>query len=139
MVPSEHENTRRNMTQRPKAGRKTTGCIVHTHLEEPHSEDEKDISPSCAGLMAENPVDKQTDGDSSPERTGSRHLTKKQLSDMAIGIRELSKKLSHLQVKLKVKNVFILAKANDEEVKQNTRQITEWLLKGETKTVEHVV
>lgn len=58
----------------------------------------------------------------------SRLLTKKQLSDMAFGIRELSKKLGHIRLKLKVKNVFILTKAHDETLIHKTREVVKWLL-----------
>lgn len=47
---------------------------------------------------------------------------------MALDIRELAKKLAHLQVKLKMKNVFILAKAHDQTLIRHTRQLAEWLL-----------
>jgi NAD+ kinase len=58
----------------------------------------------------------------------SRLLTKKQISDMALEIRELAKKLSHLQLKMSVQNVFILAKAHDEGLIHNTREVAEWLM-----------
>jgi NAD+ kinase len=61
--------------------------------------------------------------------TESRLLTKKQLSDMAVGIRELSKKLSHVQLKLNIRNIFLLVKAHDETLIAHTRQLAEWLLK----------
>ncbi|KAL1626170.1 hypothetical protein SLS54_003004 [Diplodia seriata] len=58
----------------------------------------------------------------------SRLLTKKQISDMAFGIRELAKKLAHIRIKMNVRNVFILAKAHDETLIGKTREVTEWLL-----------
>ena len=67
-------------------------------------------------------------GSQQKEHTQSRLLTKKQLSDMALGIRALSKKLAHLQLKLKVKNVFLLAKAHDSTLIHYTRELAEWLL-----------
>ena len=47
---------------------------------------------------------------------------------MALGIRELAKKLAHLQLKLKVKNIFILAKAHDQTLIRYTRKLSGWLL-----------
>jgi NAD+ kinase len=64
----------------------------------------------------------------------SRLLTKKQLSDMAWGVRELSKKLSMLKLKLKVKTVFVLTKAHDETLIAYTRQVTKWLLSKDRDT-----
>jgi NAD+ kinase len=58
----------------------------------------------------------------------SRLLTKKQLSDMAWGVRELSKRLGSIKLKLKVKTVFLLTKAHDETLIGNTREVAKWLL-----------
>lgn len=58
----------------------------------------------------------------------SRLLTKKQIGDMAFGIRELAKKLAHIKIKLKVKNIFILCKAHDEGLIKDARDVSEWLL-----------
>jgi len=46
---------------------------------------------------------------------------------MAFGIRELSKRLSHFKLKLKVKNIFLLTKANDKTLIKYTREVAEWL------------
>lgn len=58
----------------------------------------------------------------------SRLLTKKQLSDMAWGVRELSKRLGSIKLKLKVRTVFLLTKAHDENLIGNTREVAKWLL-----------
>ncbi|KAG9248934.1 ATP-NAD kinase-like protein [Calycina marina] len=63
----------------------------------------------------------------------SRLLTKDQLSDMAWGVRELSKRLGSLKMKLKVKTVFLLTKAHDENLIVNTREVVRWLLSPERK------
>jgi len=47
---------------------------------------------------------------------------------MAFGIRELSKKLSQIRLKLHVRNIFILGKAHDEDLIKNSRETTCWLL-----------
>jgi len=69
--------------------------------------------------------------DLDPSATHSRLLTKKQLSDMAWGVRELSKRLGSIRLKLKVKTVFILTKAHDETLIENTREVVRWLLSEE--------
>jgi len=61
----------------------------------------------------------------------SRLLTKRQLSDMAWGVRELSKRLGSIKLKLKVKSVFLLTKAHDESLIGNTRDVVKWLLSPE--------
>ena len=68
----------------------------------------------------------------------SRLLTKKQLSDMAWGVRELSKRLGSVNLKVKVKSVFILTKAHDESLVGNTREVARWLL-SKDRGVEYVV
>ena len=60
--------------------------------------------------------------------TYSRLLTKRQLSDMALSVRNLAKKLSNLKVKLKIKTVFLLTKAHDKTLIAKTREVTRWLL-----------
>lgn len=66
-----------------------------------------------------------------PNVMHSRLLTKKQLSEMAWGVRELSKRLGSIRLKLKVRTVFILTKAHDEELIGNTRDMVRWLLSSE--------
>ncbi|CAD6506186.1 BgTH12-07116 [Blumeria graminis f. sp. triticale] len=61
----------------------------------------------------------------------SRLLSKEQLSEMAWGVRELSKRLGSIRLKLKVKSVFLLIKAHDEALIENARNITKWLLSHE--------
>jgi len=90
-------------------------------------------TPSQEGLALGRPADKSTpivqDEDLMSNHTQSRLLTKKQLSDMALGIRELSKKLGRLRLLLKVRNVFLLTKAHDKSLVSKTRELTEWLLR----------
>ncbi|KAF9894489.1 hypothetical protein FE257_006372 [Aspergillus nanangensis] len=61
----------------------------------------------------------------------SRHLTKRQLSDMAWNVRKLSKKLDSIKLKLSVKNVFLVTKKGDDYVIGVTRKVTEWLLSND--------
>jgi NAD+ kinase len=74
---------------------------------------------------------KEPGDDLDPSATHSRLLTKKQLSDMALGVRELSKRLGSIRLKLKVKTVFILTKAHDQTLIGNTREVVRWLLSEE--------
>ncbi|OOQ89455.1 NAD(+) kinase [Penicillium brasilianum] len=63
-----------------------------------------------------------------PAIVESRHLTKRQLSDMAWNVRKLSKKLGSIKLKLTVQNVFIVSKTHDESLVSLTRKMTRWLL-----------
>lgn len=60
--------------------------------------------------------------------TESRLLTKKQLSDMALSVRSLAKKLSNLKVKLRIRSIFLLTKVYDKTLITKTRDVTRWLL-----------
>ena len=115
------------MSARPGNGRRDTSCIVHGLLEKHDGVPTQQQDQSYEGLAQERLIDK--DPHSNAENTQhSRLLTKKQISDMAFGIRELSKKLAQIRLKLHVKNIFILGKAHDEGLIKNTREIADWLL-----------
>lgn len=118
-------------SKRPSSHRQRTSCFVHSMLEEKSKSGH--WTPSEEGLAQSRPADKDSPlhphDEGSPRHTQSRLLTKKQLSDMAFGIRELSKKLGHLRMLLKVRNVFLLTKAYDQKLIANTRDLTEWLLR----------
>ncbi|TQV99252.1 NAD+ kinase [Cordyceps javanica] len=58
----------------------------------------------------------------------SRMLTKKQLSDMAWGVRELSRRLSSMRIRVRVKSILILTKLYDQDLIPNTRELASWLL-----------
>ncbi|OAR03026.1 hypothetical protein LLEC1_06858 [Akanthomyces lecanii] len=58
----------------------------------------------------------------------SRMLTKKQLSDMAWGVRELSRRLSSMRIRVRVKSILILTKIYDQDLIPNTRELASWLL-----------
>ena len=116
------------MTSRPENGRRTTACIVHSLLEKHDGLPVKDHSQSHEGLAQERRVDKDPSSTRAEQTQHSRLLTKKELSDMAFGIRELSKRLSQIRLKLHVKNIFILGKAHDEALIKNSREVTDWLL-----------
>lgn len=119
------------MTSRPENNRRTTACIVHSLLEKHDGLPVQDHSQSYEGLAQERRVDKDPHASRAQHAQQAQHsrlLTKKELSDMAFGIRELSKKLSQIRLKLHVKNIFILGKAHDETLIKHSREVTEWLL-----------
>lgn len=58
----------------------------------------------------------------------SRLLTKKQLTDMAWGVRELSRRLGNIRLKFKARSIFLLTKAYDHELIPKTREVAKWLL-----------
>ncbi|TKA69820.1 hypothetical protein B0A55_07508, partial [Friedmanniomyces simplex] len=119
-------------SNRPSSQRQKTSCFVHQLLEEKSKSGQ--WTPST-DILSDRTADKDTpedqhNGDETQRHTQSRLLTKKQLSDMAFGIRELSKKLGHIRLLLKVRNVFLLTKAHDQKLIANTRDMTQYLLKN---------
>ncbi|KAI1772883.1 ATP-NAD kinase [Hypoxylon cercidicola] len=58
----------------------------------------------------------------------SRLLTKKQLTDMAWGVRELSRRLGSIRLKFKAQRIFLLTKVYDHELIPKTRAVAKWLL-----------
>jgi NAD+ kinase len=83
----------------------------------------------------------QNDWDSTKDlvrTTQSRLLTKKQLSDMAISVRTLAKRLGNLKVKLKVRAIFLLTKIYDKTLIVKTREVTRWLL-SKDRSVPYIV
>ncbi|KAK4153138.1 ATP-NAD kinase-like domain-containing protein [Chaetomidium leptoderma] len=67
----------------------------------------------------------------SADGPNSRLLTKKQLSEMAWGVRELSRRLGSMRLKFRVKTIFVLTKIYDAELIAKTRVLCRWLLDRE--------
>jgi len=112
---------------RPGTTRQRTSCFVHGLLQDDRLHGDQTPHEELHASKQEKPADKvahETPG----SRTDSRLLSKRELSDMAFSIRELSKRLSRFKLKLKVKHVFLLTKAHDEELIGLTRKVADWLL-----------
>ncbi|KAK4194034.1 ATP-NAD kinase-like domain-containing protein [Triangularia verruculosa] len=73
------------------------------------------------------------------EVLNSRLLTKKQLSDMAWGVRQLSRRLGSVRLKFRVRHVFVLTKVGDGDLVGKTRELVRWLLDGRARGVRYVV
>lgn len=58
-------------------------------------------------------------------------MTKSELSDMVLGVGELSKHFASMHIKMKVKTVMLLTKTHDKSLIVHTRRLTEWLLSPE--------
>ncbi|KAF2272693.1 ATP-NAD kinase [Westerdykella ornata] len=108
--------------------RPETQCFVHTVLEHQRGHTSiEDVALSNEGLAQKRHIDKDPHNNLDQVHH-SRLLTKKQISDLTLGIRELSKKLAQLRLQLRVRNVFILTKANDEKLIGYSSEVTDWLL-----------
>ena len=113
---------------RPSLAHRKTSCFVHGFLKD------EQLNRHETGQQVDRKADPHT-SDKDPHGHGSaggsiqsRLLSKKELSDMAFSIRELSKRLGRFKLKLNVKNVFLLTKAHDPTLMKYTREVAEWLL-----------
>ncbi|MCJ1456407.1 hypothetical protein MMC28_006768 [Mycoblastus sanguinarius] len=112
--------------------RQDTACFVHSLLEKQRKSREANANANnLQDINEHTKADKSTGNDTT---THSRLLTKRQLSDMAWGVRELSKRLGSVRLKLKVKTVFLLTKAHDETLIGYTREVVDWLLSKDRET-----
>lgn len=124
---SEPSRRRASLMENPKSQMNDTACFVHSLL----SNREQSAEPAnLQGKLQQGPTDAKQIHPDGENGTSSRLLSKAQLATMAVNIRELSKKLSHIRMVLKVVNVFILTKAHDKQLIQYTRDVSEWLLKS---------
>ncbi|KAL5343126.1 ATP-NAD kinase-like domain-containing protein [Aspergillus crustosus] len=113
----------------------TPARIANFRISEDKSKLEADIvnESAISDIAIEEEEEDEEDGlkaqqESPNNEVESRHLTKKQLSDMAWNVRNLSKKLDSIRLKLNVKTIFLVTKAGDETVIDSTRKVTQWLL-----------
>ncbi|CAF9915948.1 MAG: hypothetical protein ALECFALPRED_010393 [Alectoria fallacina] len=113
--------------------RENTACFVH-HLLEKQRRSRKLNSNSLQNINENTKADK-TVTTRNESATQSRMLTKRQLADMAYGVRELSKRLGSVRLRLRVKTVFLLTKAHDESLIGYTREMVEWLLSKQRDTM----
>ncbi|PWW74912.1 ATP-NAD kinase [Tuber magnatum] len=107
------------------AGTKSS-CFVHALLE---------MRNQCAPVGGGDGSGREGKG-KGEERVMAAHrsppfMTKNELSDMVLGVRELSKHLASIQIKMKVRAIMILTKACDKALIGYTRRLVEWLLGGE--------
>lgn len=108
-----------------------TSCVVHQLLEK--QKKSRTLEPSA--VASHNKNQKLDKGASSNEKEiHSRLLTKRQLSDMAMGVRELSRQLVGVRLKLNVRTVFLLVKAHDESLLEVSRELVDWLLSTDRDT-----
>ena len=118
----------------PDTPARLTQCQVHQLLEcqrrVRRGNDARDAAQSVAA--EQDRVRRLRPSDAEGQRQiRSRLMSKKQLQDMAVGVKELSKRLGSVRQKLNVRTVFLLTKKYDESLVGKTRELVEWLLKAE--------
>ena len=110
-------------------GTSKTQCKVHQLLECQQKARRAKRHAILDDVNEDKPVD-NVGPEEQPHQDGlfSRMMTKRQLSEMALGVRDLSKRLGKVKLKINVKTVFLLTKVVDKEVVRETRVLAEWLL-----------
>jgi len=116
------------IVRRKSAQRSDIACRVHALLADQQKLDKAETLSGIQDIKHDRRPDKKGDDG---QTVRSRLLTKKQLSDMAWGVRELSKRLGAVKLRVKVKNIFLLTKAHDESLIELTRDMCKWLLSEE--------
>ena len=121
-----------------KSSRSKSQCMVHKLVEKTSLGQQPKVESKLADIKeVENGAGPETANGMSSEEiraTYSRLLSKRQLSDMAMSVRNLAKRLSNLKVKLKIKTVFLLTKAHDKTLIAKTREVARWLLSKDRDT-----
>ncbi|KIV87668.1 hypothetical protein PV11_03199 [Exophiala sideris] len=126
------------------AARLKSQCLVHKLVEktslgqQPKVESKlEQIDEVDPGMPSEDGAETAS-GKEEVRATESRLLTKKQLSDMAVSVRALAKKLGNLKVKLKIRAIFLLTKIYDKTLIVKTREVARWLL-SKDRSVPYIV
>lgn len=119
------------LARRQAEQRRASSCIVHKFLDK-----ERPLLDTKLPYIEEDCArNGDVEGTSEPrediDTVRSRLMTKKQLADMAMGVRNLAKRLGSLKVKLRIKTVFLLTKIHDDTLIAKTREVVMWLLSKE--------
>lgn len=130
---------RPEIPKRQQSVRSNSQCFVHKLVERTSVGDQPKVENKLDGTLESiqetaDGVNENRNGSSpseEPRATHSRLLTKKQLSEMALNVRNMAKKLSSVKVKLNIRSIFLLTKAHDQSLITKTRELTEWLLSEE--------
>ncbi|KAL6248422.1 hypothetical protein RBB50_004677 [Rhinocladiella similis] len=145
VVLTEHPKV--DKASRQHVGRAKSQCLVHQIVEktslgqqpkvESQLEQIDEVEPNVPTEDSNNDREPMS-GREDIRATESRLLTKKQLSDMAISVRALAKRLGNLKVKLKIKAIFLLTKIHDKTLIVKTREVARWLL-SKDRSVPYIV
>lgn len=135
------------MNSRQKLERGPSQCYVHKLVERTSAGDQPKVEFKEDGTLDSIQEDASHLNEAAngtavhqdePRATHSRLLTKKQLSEMALNVRNMAKKLGSVKVKLDIKTIFVLTKAHDPSLVAKTRDLTEWLL-SKQRNVQYTV
>ncbi|KIX08506.1 uncharacterized protein Z518_03162 [Rhinocladiella mackenziei CBS 650.93] len=128
---------------RHHAPRTKSQCLVHKMVENTSLGQQPQVESKLEQIdEVDRGMQSEANGDASGRdeirATQSRLLTKKQLSDMAMSVRSLAKRLRNLKVKLKIRAIFLLTKVYDKTLIAKTREVARWLL-SKDRSVPYIV
>lgn len=119
------------LARRQADQRKASSCIVHKLLDRESPQPDTTLHYIEEDRIANGNIDGNSWPREEMQVVRSRLLTKKQLADMAMGVRNLASKLGSLKVKLNIKAIFLLTKIHDDTLIAKTREVARWLLSKE--------
>lgn len=107
--------------------RKKSTCMVHNllNLDLPPEKRVGNYSPSESKTNLDTILEPKSRNVS---QTNLQLMNKDALSEMVVSVRELSFNLSHLSMKLHLRNIFILSKIHDRGLVPITRDLALWLI-----------
>ena len=119
--------------ERQSAQRSKSQCLVHSLVEKTSKGQQPNVESKLPQIDEQESSTPKADTNGVSHKdevrgTESRLLSKRQLSDMAMSVRSLAKKLANLKVKLRIRSVFLLTKAHDRTLIGKTREVARWLL-----------
>lgn len=121
---------------------KRTACFVHSLLEVQQRFEKTTVNSALSSIPASESTSRATSPNGRDTREAREaekqandskrdlftHLSKKEISDMALGVRELSKHLGSARLKLNIHHILIVTKTGDDTLIKLTFEITKWLL-----------
>lgn len=102
----------------------SSSCFVHALLETQKNKRNDNET------VYDGTVEKVGVGHRIKDCSSSPSMTKLQLSDMVLGVRELSKHLASLRIRMQVRNIFVLTKTQDRRLVGQTRMLAQWLMEN---------
>ncbi|KAI5811107.1 ATP-NAD kinase-like domain-containing protein [Peziza echinospora] len=123
-ITSKHRRRSSNVNASSRHSYNSSSCFVHALLEAQRAAE--------AGSICEIDEELHKNEELGPDPgIASRTLTKIQLTDLALGVRELSKRFVSMEIRMKVKTFFLLTKPREKDLTQYTREVIYWLLSNE--------
>ncbi|KAK1754651.1 NAD(+) kinase [Echria macrotheca] len=137
------EKSTRGRPQRPKCSLVTDPEATSTSDDDAGQTDEREWRDHMTSPVVEKPKPYDLDVAGGADKNGaaehSRLLTKKQLGEMAWGVRELSRRLGSIRLRFRVRTIFLLVKIFDPDMVGKARELVAWLLDEAARATRYTV